>query len=341
MPGQTSSRPSKLRQQGRGGGGPMQTRLAVLGLLALVVGTGGLLLYLRLRQQRDAAVAMCYNTENGPEAKSINFKVSTNCERRFGFVVNVMDPLLQTHACTGVLVAPRVVVVPASCIEEKKVEYPPVRLGSNHLNPADVPHENDVRNTCRRITHKDYQKNNPKKGADIALLILESPAVHNAPISGITSLQDCQDPRHSRKGNMTAFGWFSAGMSQTPSFELQAVPNLEWVDKAQCRKALGHGTPSGTVCSKYPNRATIAEWDLGSPILCNDEELVGLASYEQMRVSRDVPYVYTHISEYRHWIESLGEKASVDETNDEARPECKAARDVRKIVLKTADDREL
>ncbi|CAD7699748.1 unnamed protein product [Ostreobium quekettii] len=261
------------------------------------------------------------------------------CGCKFSFMANVMNPLLLTHACTGVLVAPNVVVAPASCIEEKKVEFPPVRLGSYNLNSDDVPKEAEVLNTCRRITHKDYQKNNPQKGADIALLILESPAVHHAPISGITSIEECRDPSLNGKGNITAFGWFMPGRNLSPSIQLQAVPNLEVVPAKQCSIAMNHDIPKRAICTVSTARAAISEWDPGSPILCNDKKLIGIASYEQMPNSKYLPYVYTHVAEHWDWIQSLGAGASIDVPDN--RTECKAAQAVHSIALKENDDREL
>jgi len=318
----------------------MAWRQAVPAVLVLVIATGGPLLLMRLLQQKEAEYAPCYKTENGPEAKSTQYRMSRKaCGCNFGFLANVMNPLLLTHACTGVLIAPNVIVLPASCIEEKRVEFPPVRLGSYDLNLADVAEEAEVINACRRITHKDYQKNNPQKGADIALLVLEVPAVHHAPITGIVSIQDCKNPSLNGDGNITAFGWFTPGRNLSPSVDLQAVPKLEWVDKKLCSEKMKHEIPKGAVCSLSSARAAIAEWDSGSPILCNDEKLIGLASYEQMPISKYIPYVYTHVSEYWDWIQSLGAGASIDVTSD--RPECKAAKEVRGIALKDAGDREL
>ena len=53
---------------------------------------------------------------------------------KFRFIANVLDPVTQTHKCTGVLIKPDTVLAPASCLEAIDGELPSVRIGSYDIN---------------------------------------------------------------------------------------------------------------------------------------------------------------------------------------------------------------
>ncbi|CAD7702192.1 unnamed protein product [Ostreobium quekettii] len=226
-----------------------------------------------------------------------------------------MNAMVQTHVCTGILVKPGLVVAPASCVTKgikDQEKFPLVRLGSYDLNTHDGPEEPEVLKTCQRIVHHKFT-GKPEEGNDIALLVLNGTKWQHAPIEGMLPVDHCVPNK-----TMSSLGWFATSRHGSPSYNLVAIPKLKHVEKGECVKALkDKGVPNGTVCA-VPEFRAVAEWDLGSPLLCQDEHLIGLVSYAQPQPNVHVPYVYTHVSEYENWINTLGKDASTVRDNPDS-----------------------
>eukprot|EP00803_Ostreobium_quekettii_P005613 evm.model.scf_375EXC.3 EVM.evm.TU.scf_375EXC.3 scf_375EXC:32149-50201(+) len=246
------------------------------------------------------------------------------CERDFPFIANVMNAMLQTHMCTGVLVKQDLVLVPASCVTTSirdPGEFPSVRLGSYDLNTHDGPEEPEVLKTCQQIVHDKFT-GKPEEGNDIALLVLNGTGWQHAPIKSMMPIDRCVPNK-----TMSSLGWFAPIHYGSPSYTLLAKPKLKHVERGDCVKALkDKAVPNGAVCAVGEVRA-VASWDLGSPLLCQGEQLIGLESYAQSQPNVYMPYVYTHVIEYENWINTLGKDASRVLDN----PDCEYCRKDRKV----------
>ncbi|CAD7705366.1 unnamed protein product [Ostreobium quekettii] len=257
-----------------------------------------------------ASEKKCYKKE-GPEGLTIKFKVTKDdCPTQFLFIVNILDPMVQTHDCTGVLIDPRTVLVPASCVTKTakvlRDQFPLVRVGSYNLNKPDGLENQETIPVCKKIIHSGFN-GNPANGSDIALLELKTPISTQEPIEiSATQAADCVGQR------LTAVGWFSPRLNGPPSAEVEVLPRLTIVQRNRCRSLLD-GLPEGAVCALSDPAANVV-WDHGSPLLCDDNVLVGLASYTK-NTAGHYPCIYTHVVDYRDWIDSRGEGASRVEYN--------------------------
>lgn len=115
-------------------------RKVVILVAATVALVGGPLVLVRVLNELYGSDRPCY-AASGPEGLAIRTYVTTKrCHDSFPWIANVMDPFVQTHQCSGILVKPNVVIVPAQCINSDpsdKILYPLVRLGSYNLNRDD------------------------------------------------------------------------------------------------------------------------------------------------------------------------------------------------------------
>jgi len=261
-----------------------------------------------------ASERKCYKKE-GPEGLTIKYKVTKDdCSTEFLFIANILDPMVQTHDCTGVLIDHDIVLVPASCITKTakvaRDQFPLVRVGSYNLNKPDGPESQETIPVCKKIIHSAFN-GNPANGSDIALLQLASPLNTHQPISiSATQAADCMGQR------LTAVGWFSPRLNGPPSAEVEVLPRLTIVQRDRCRSLLD-GLPEGAVCA-LSDPAAIVVWDHGSPLLCDDKILVGLASYTK-NTAGHYPCIYTHVVDYKDWIDTRGKGASRVEENTQER----------------------
>ena len=66
------------------------------------------------------------------------------------------------------------------------------------------------------------------------------------------------------------------------------------------------------------HHAPCSSGDLGSPLLCNNTHLVGLASYTKFGSGARTPYVYSDVHKFKGWIESRGKgKSRVEMCDDD------------------------
>ena len=92
-------------------------------------------------------------------------QVPEACKPDFPFIVNVLDPIVQTHECTGVLIDRRTVIVPASCVKKEPripSSFPLVRLGSYNLNAHDGDEPEEV-SLCSKTGYSNSLKTQFKK----------------------------------------------------------------------------------------------------------------------------------------------------------------------------------
>lgn len=236
-------------------------------------------------------------------------------EGEYSFAADVMKTLSFNHMCTGALIDPQTVLLPASCIDRrivsKKDEFPHVRVGNNLLAAADEDTQEVIR-TCATIVHSEYAWKGPGYVDNIALLKLEKPAAQ-PPVS--VDGTPC-------KVNVD-IGWYKPGVVE---HTMGAPPRLHRINgtrlasEAECKKGLGMGKiPERTFCGTYQPRA-ICHWDLGSLCVssCSDDGkqyVTGIASFTNVKNCQAAPYAYTYLDKYIAWILREGAGSSVIRNN--------------------------
>lgn len=105
--------------------------------------------------------------------------------------------------------------------------------------------------------------------------------------------------------------------------QLEVVGKLRSVPQSECEK------PPNTIPKRFcaatdPTPQPV--WDLGSPLLCKEKHLVGMASYwsydtvEQKNDGTHLPRVYSHMVEFKQWVDTMGEGES--NVHDNQHPDC-------------------
>ncbi|CAD7699910.1 unnamed protein product [Ostreobium quekettii] len=263
--------------------------------------------FLALRMVGGAAdkEGSCY-VNNEPGGLTIKHRVTkVKCPTQFAFIVNILDPVVQTHSCTGVLIDRKTVAVPASCVQTRSHgirKFPIVRVGSYNLNTHDEPGKDEEYTISTILIHESYD-GNPQNGGDLALLELKEPLTNCTPIS-----EDFMDISNCKRGSLIGVGWFGPNTHQgPPPNQLEVLPGMSFVDREKCTSLLD-GMPQGAICACSDPAANIV-WDHGSLLLCNGRHLVGLASY-MPETNEYNPYVYTHMAEYKRWIKERDHRSS-------------------------------
>lgn len=75
-------------------------------------------------------------------------QLTEECKDEFPFIVNVLDPMVRTHDCTGILIDSKTVLVPANCVKKQPPipnSFPVIRVGSLNLTSYEGKEEGEVR----------------------------------------------------------------------------------------------------------------------------------------------------------------------------------------------------
>ncbi|CAD7703261.1 unnamed protein product [Ostreobium quekettii] len=242
---------------------------------------------------------------------------ATECHLHYPFVVNILDPLHKTHMCTGVLIQSHIVLSTASCLRliEAGEDLPYTRPGSCNLNKYDGPEGNEeVIRVQEKIVHEEYT-GQPQGGSNFALLVLKDKMKKHTPIHRTTSIQGCTS------ANLSTVGWFANPIDDSPSPFLYVAWSLSHIAPDKCEETLDkmkNPLPKDAICAITPPSSNRA-WDEGAPLLCydhnGDPSLVGLGTFDGALPGKKTysPYVYTHISEMKGWIDK-NIKTFVDKT---------------------------
>lgn len=159
----------------------------------------------------------------------------------------------------------------------------------------------------KTIPHPDY--NPPAQYNDIALIQLEKPVKFEFYVRPACL--------KSRPGTtLKATGWGQMEYLGEPSQVLQVV-DLNPFPFEECRKIFGNnrrkhprGLQIGQFCAGGSGKEDTCYGDSGGPLqVFNEEknlyEVVGITSFGLACAVEDVPAVYTNVSHYQPWIESI------------------------------------
>ncbi|KDR12676.1 serine protease snake-like isoform X2 [Zootermopsis nevadensis] len=226
--------------------------------------------------------------------------------------------------CGGSLIHKRFVLTAAHCVEDNsryrygKARF--VRLGDTDLKSSVDDADVQMFNVARRIAHPDYRK--PEKYHDIALLQLDKDVRFNNFVKPA-----CLHTQNAVPDDMpiaTGWGLTEPGRRATGKKLLKVDLEFQPMDKCsdaltknvnplQLKEQLGAGLlEDSMLCvGVLEGGKDSCQGDSGGPLqvmahspMC-DFDIVGVISFGVYCAVEDIPAIYTRVSKYVPWIESI------------------------------------
>lgn len=210
--------------------------------------------------------------------------------------------------CGGTLISKRFVLTAAHCLSSVAGNVRYVRLGDNQLDGASGTYQDHE--VLRGVLHPDYHP--PSLYNDIALLELKSPVTFSKTIKPA-----CLHQKDSAPETLLALGWGLTQFGGAPSNALQEV-DLQLFSHEECQRTYGTSSkkvPEGIknefqICAGGRNaEKDTCQGDSGGPlqarVIHELYKVVGVTSFGKACGTTNVPGVYTRVSSYVDWIESV------------------------------------
>ncbi|XP_059195073.1 mast cell protease 4-like [Centropristis striata] len=215
-------------------------------------------------------------------------------ERSMPYMVSVQNRH-NHHVCGGFLIRQDFVVTAANCGDTQITH---VVVGTNDLKKANR----------KKISIKDKHKRpyytTVGNGFNIMLLKLSKKAKLDNSIRTIP----LPSPTENIKDNTPCrvAGWGSTRTGGAVVDELRVV-DVSTIKERACENVWGSNLPPHVICAGgFGTNKGFCQGDAGGPLVCNGKA-VGVASHNQRGNCNypDVPNVYTDISKYITWINSI------------------------------------
>lgn len=238
-------------------------------------------------------------------------------------------PEERAHACGGTIIARDIVITAAHCVAKGLFEYPNmkrvftgrrIRLGSLRLGKG-----GETRAIVGMVVHSGYDASRNGSPNDIALLLIkrDETGVHLQPRSLKLGTQPIKP-----KSDLVGLGWgftevvapnaniMSSGSTAQRNPSLLQQASLAPLSFEECRKRLKNRVKPTMVCLVTPKSVLArggeptfsCRGDSGGPLVRNygmgTEELVGLTSWSLGCGYKDIPSVYTDVTQFARWIEA-------------------------------------
>ncbi|XP_059045033.1 serine protease snake-like [Achroia grisella] len=211
--------------------------------------------------------------------------------------------------CGGALVSNTYAITAAHCVVTKDMIEPSiVRGGVVEIGGKNFNEETDIR-IRNVISHPEYTRR--QKYHDIALLRLEKPAKFSSTLNAICLYTSGEDPDR----DLTITGWGKTSTSRDVRSDVLLKAKVSIVSREKCSKnytsdkwrKLPNGITSGQLCAgDTEGLHDTCQGDSGGPLQLTEPiyRLVGITSFGS-GCGTPVPGVYTRISHYLDWIESI------------------------------------
>ncbi|XP_026808260.1 venom protease-like [Rhopalosiphum maidis] len=218
-------------------------------------------------------------------------------------------------SCGGSLISDRYVLSAAHCSEiGKKSPVKWALLGDNDIGSNEGDADPQVREIVQRILHPNYKP--PSMYNDIGLYRLNTPVQFNRFILPVCINSDEQLTTK----QAIAIGWGRTSSAGQTSNVLMKV-SLDFVEQNECNRSYSSSAspnlefginPSSQICAgKMEGGKDTCQGDSGGPLQIAHPEFecmytqVGITSFGRLCGEPNVPGVYTKVSNYVSWINSI------------------------------------
>ncbi|KAF0750907.1 serine protease snake-like [Aphis craccivora] len=218
-------------------------------------------------------------------------------------------------ACGGSLISDRYVLSAAHCSEiGKKTPVKWALLGDNDIGSNEGAADPKIREIVERILHPNYKP--PSMYNDIGLYRLSTPVKFNQFI-----LPVCLNSEEQLTTKQAiAIGWGRTSSAGQTSNVLMKV-SLDFVEQNECNRSYSSSTnpnlkfginPSNQICAgQMEGGKDTCQGDSGGPLQIVHPEFecmyiqVGITSFGKLCGEPNAPGVYTKVSNYVSWIDSI------------------------------------